>query len=86
VRANFVVQSISSALAVFIILAMNPEVQRKGQALIDDVVGADRIPIFNDLERLPYIQAFVKELGRWHSAVPLGELWRVSGAGQLRTV
>ncbi|KAH6893746.1 cytochrome P450 [Coprinopsis sp. MPI-PUGE-AT-0042] len=61
----------SSALAVFLALAMYPDIQRKAQAQIDEVVGADRLPTFDDLERLPYIQAFVKEIGRWHSVTPL---------------
>jgi cytochrome P450 len=72
VRADIWIQTISSALAVFLTLAMNPEVQRKAQAQIDEVVGTDRLPNFTDLDRLPYVQAFVKEIGRWHSVTPLG--------------
>ncbi|KAH6893745.1 cytochrome P450 [Coprinopsis sp. MPI-PUGE-AT-0042] len=63
--------TISSALAVFLALAMNPNAQRKAQSQIDEVVGRDRLPTFHDLERLPYVQAFVKEIGRWHSVAPL---------------
>ncbi|KAH6871591.1 O-methylsterigmatocystin oxidoreductase [Coprinopsis sp. MPI-PUGE-AT-0042] len=63
--------TISSALAVFLALAMNPEVQSKAQAQIDAVIGTERLPTVDDLDRLPYIRAFVKEIGRWHSVTPL---------------
>jgi cytochrome P450 len=66
-------QTVSSALTVMLALAMYPEVQRKAQEQIDSVVGQGRLPTFSDFEDLPYIQAIVKEAGRWHSVVPLGE-------------
>lgn len=59
---------------------MSPGTQQKAQAQIDEVVGTDRLPTFNDLERLPYIRAIVKEVGRWHSVVPLCQS---SGASKL---
>ena len=52
-------------------MALNPDVQRKAQAELDRVVGNDRLPNFNDRERLPYIDALVKETLRWNPVVPL---------------
>lgn len=49
-----------------------PEVQRKAQEQLDAVIGRDRLPTFEDMEALPYIQAVVKEMLRWHPVTPLG--------------
>lgn len=51
-------------------LLMHPEVQRKAQAEIDTVIGPGRLPTISDLENLPYLQAVVKEVTRWHTVVP----------------
>lgn len=48
-----------------------PEVQRKAQAELDIVIGTDRLPTFKDRSDLPYIDAMVKEVLRWHGVVPL---------------
>jgi Cytochrome P450 len=56
---------------------MYPEVQRKAQAYIDaemSVEAGSRLPTWADLEDIPYISAILKEVGRWHSVIPLG-LW-----------
>lgn len=49
-----------------------PEVQRKAQAEIDQVVGTKRLPTFEDREKLPYINALVKESLRWWPIAPMG--------------
>ncbi|KAH6906085.1 cytochrome P450 [Coprinopsis sp. MPI-PUGE-AT-0042] len=64
--------TVSSALALILALAMHPEVQKKAQKEIETAVGPERVPSFEDLERLPYIQAIVKEVSRWHTVIPLG--------------
>jgi Cytochrome P450 len=54
---------------------MYPEVQRKAQACIDAELGDEagsRLPTWEDLEKLPYIAAILKEVGRWHSVLPFG--------------
>jgi hypothetical protein len=38
-----------------------PDVQRKTQAKIDEVVGHGKLPKFVDYECLPYIHTLVKE-------------------------
>ncbi|KAG1843825.1 cytochrome P450 [Suillus subalutaceus] len=65
----------SSAMLHTFILAMilYPEVQAKGQAEIDSVIGAtNRLPEFNDRPLLPYVDAILRELLRWIPVVPLG--------------
>jgi hypothetical protein len=47
-------------------------VQRKAQEEIDRVVGKDRLPNFEDREKLPYINALVKEITRWWPIAPMG--------------
>ncbi|KAM0559990.1 hypothetical protein ACHAPJ_003945 [Fusarium lateritium] len=65
--ADTTVSTISS-----FVLAMitHPEVQKKAQAEIDSVVGGDRLPSYDDQERLPYIAALAKEAFRWMPVVP----------------
>jgi Cytochrome P450 len=70
-RTLTLLQTDGSALALIYALATNPDVQRKAQQEIDHVVGPGRLPDFGDFEQLPYIQALIKEVGRWHSVVPL---------------
>ncbi|KAH8200030.1 hypothetical protein TruAng_005806 [Truncatella angustata] len=47
------------------------DVQRKAQEEIDRVVG-DRMPVWSDLESLPYVRCMMKELWRWRPPVALG--------------
>ena len=58
-------------------MSLYPDVQREAQAKIDAVVGRDRLPTFEDLERLPFVQAVFKELLRWQPVLPLGVLLRL---------
>lgn len=45
-----------TTLVVFILMMMcNPEVQKKAQAEVDAVIGSDRLPEFDDLEGLTYL-------------------------------
>lgn len=48
-----------------------PEVQTKARRLITEVVG-DRIPTFDDIERIPYVRCLMKETWRWRPPVALG--------------
>ena len=55
-------------------MILYPEVQRKAQAEIDQVVGGSRLPDYSDQDALPYVQAVLKEVSRWHPVAPLGVL------------
>ena len=55
------------ALSAFLLaMAMYPDVQKKAQSELDMVVGIERLPEFSDLSSLPYLNALIKELWRWH--------------------
>ncbi|RCI08583.1 hypothetical protein L249_4699 [Ophiocordyceps polyrhachis-furcata BCC 54312] len=62
----------SSMLVMVLNLTLHPEVQAKAQRAIDDVVGRDRLPSFEDRPRLPCIDRFVQETLRWCPVSPLG--------------
>ena len=45
---------------------------RKAQTELDEVVGPDRLPVFEDRERLPYLRALINETLRWRPIAVLG--------------
>ena len=49
-----------------------PSVQAKAQEELDRVVGHDRLPDFDDSPNLPYLNALIREVLRWHPAAPIG--------------
>lgn len=53
-------------------MILHPGVQKKAQEEIDKVIGHDRLPSFSDRDSLPYIDAIVKEVLRWHPVAPMG--------------
>lgn len=54
------------ALEIFTLAAvLYPDVVRKAQEEIDSVVGANRLPKFDDQPNLPYVMAILKEVLRW---------------------
>lgn len=53
-------------------MTLEPGVQRKAQEEIDRVVGATRVPGVADRANLPYVDAVVKEILRWHPVAPMG--------------
>jgi cytochrome P450 len=59
-------------------MTLYPDVQRKAQAEIDQIVGNSRLPKISDEGGLPYVQAVLKETLRWHPVGPLGGFVRVA--------
>lgn len=51
-------------------MALNPDIQEKAQEELDRVVGA-RFPTLEDRDQLPYLDAIVQEVLRWHQVAPL---------------
>jgi Cytochrome P450 len=70
-----ITETISSLTTLFLALVLFPHAQKRAQAELDVVVGRDRLPTFNDRPRLPYIEAFCKEMMRWLMVTPLGTIW-----------
>src|SRR5271170_1253181 len=56
----------------FLAMTLFPEVQLKAQEEIDRIVGTKRLPNFEDRANLPYVDAIVKEVLRWHPVGPIG--------------
>lgn len=57
---------------------LNPDVMIRAQEEIDQVVGRERLPSWDDLLRLPYITAMIHELHRWATATPMAFLHSTS--------
>ncbi|KAI1373868.1 putative cytochrome P450 oxidoreductase OrdA-like protein [Hypoxylon crocopeplum] len=63
--------TVSAIACFFLAMTVYPEVQQKAQEEIGRVVGQDRLPTIADREHLPYIEATVKEVLRWHPVAPM---------------
>ncbi|KAK0501166.1 cytochrome P450 [Armillaria luteobubalina] len=70
--------TVASVYAFFKAMLLYPEVQAKAQAEIDAVIGDDRLPRFDDRERLQYVNALVLEVLRWHTVAPMAIPHRVT--------
>ena len=79
----YIPQTASSVITFTLAMTLYPDVQRKAQAEIDQIVGNSRLPNFSDEATLPYVQAIVKEVLRWHPVAPLGGFFGVSGVTSL---
>ncbi|KAK7446410.1 hypothetical protein BaRGS_00040271 [Batillaria attramentaria] len=64
--------SLQTMKALFLYLLHNPDVTRKVQQEIDDVIGNQRPPRVDDRRKLPYTEAVVMETLRYSSITPLG--------------
>jgi hypothetical protein len=67
----FLSQTVTALESFILAMTLYPEVQRKAQAEIDQVIGNDRLPVHSDEDTLPYLQAVLKEVLRWHPVTPL---------------
>ncbi|KAH7303916.1 cytochrome P450 [Stachybotrys elegans] len=67
--ADTTVTTISSMI---LAMLLYPETQRKAQKEIDAVLGVGVMPLLADRDRLPYVDALIKECWRWYSVVPIG--------------
>ncbi|KAF5377278.1 hypothetical protein D9615_006445 [Tricholomella constricta] len=63
--------SVSAISSFFLAMVLHPDVQRKARDELIRVVGSGRLPTFKDRDRLPYINALLKEVLRWNPVAPL---------------
>lgn len=54
-----------SLLSIVLAITKNPHVQKRAREEIDPVCGTERGPSWSDFEKLPYVNAVVKEALRW---------------------
>jgi len=52
-------------------MMMYPDVQIKARSAVISVVG-NRIPVFEDIDQIPYVRCLMKETWRWRPPVALG--------------
>jgi len=65
-------ETTGSTLIVFTLaMILYPDIQKRAQEEIENVVGVDRLPDFSDKPSLPYTEAVVRETLRWRPVVPL---------------
>lgn len=64
--------TVSTVTSFVLAMSLFPEVQLKAQEEIDRIVGTGKLPQFDDREKLPYVNALVKESFRWLPVVPIG--------------
>lgn len=62
----------STLLVFFLVMLLYPDVQKKAQKELDDVLGGDTFPSLDGRKNLPYVEALCKEVFRWHAVVPTG--------------
>jgi Cytochrome P450 len=61
-------------MSFFVAMLLRPEVQTMAQKELDAVTMRERLPTLEDRPRLPFVDAICKEMKRWKTTVPLGEL------------
>ncbi|GBN99748.1 Cytochrome P450 2U1 [Araneus ventricosus] len=54
--------------------AVHQDVQKKVQEEIDNVIGMDRLPSWDEHDKMPYTAATIMELMRWRTIVPINVL------------
>ena len=64
-------QSLTTVRIFLLAMALSPEVQKRAQAELDTVIGANRLPLLSDRNSLPYVEALVMEIHRWNPIAPL---------------
>ncbi|EGO01020.1 hypothetical protein SERLA73DRAFT_71993 [Serpula lacrymans var. lacrymans S7.3] len=67
------IETTAGTLSTFFLAMLHfPNVMKKAQAELDAVVGADRMPDYDDKDNLPYISALINEALRWRPVAVLG--------------
>lgn len=53
-------------------MLVHPEVQKRAQQELDDVLAMDRLPTFADRSKVPFVDCIVWECLRWNPVLPMG--------------
>lgn len=72
-------QTVNTLVGFFLAMMLFPEVKKKAQKEIDDVIGIDRLPNLEDQPQLPYIDRVVQEVLRWLPVTPIGRYYAQKG-------
>lgn len=52
-------------------MLLYPDAQKKAQEELDKVIGDNAFPSFGDRPSLPYVEALISEVLRWHPVTPI---------------
>jgi cytochrome P450 len=66
-------QTIAAIMTFLVAMSLYPDVLKRAQNELDFIIGRDRLPTFEDHQRLPFIDAVYKEVMRWRPVTPVGE-------------
>ncbi|KAI0037071.1 cytochrome P450 [Vararia minispora EC-137] len=64
--------TLGTTLTFLLAMLHYPDAMRKAQAELDDVIGGERMPDFNDRDSLPFVRALINEVLRWRPVAALG--------------
>jgi cytochrome P450 len=53
-------------------MSLNPAILKRAQAELDSITDRERLPSFDDKDRLPYMHAVILEVLRYNTVTPLG--------------
>lgn len=70
-RANHLFQATAATYTFFYAMVKYPEVQRRGQQEIENLLRSTRLPTYEDRSSLPYIEAVYREVLRWRPPLPI---------------
>ncbi|KAJ7512022.1 cytochrome P450 [Mycena galericulata] len=59
-------------ISLILILALHPEHQERAGREVESVVGSTRLPELDDFERMPFVNALIKEVIRIRPSFPIG--------------
>ncbi|KAK7037684.1 hypothetical protein VNI00_010910 [Paramarasmius palmivorus] len=70
--------TVSVMTSFFLMMSLYPDVQKRAQEELHNVVGQERLPVLDDRKNLPYVNALINEVMRWAPPAPLGVPHRVT--------
>ena len=66
--------TVSTVTTFLLAMAQNPAIQKRAQAAVDEAVkGEGGLPDFTHYQKLPYVDAIVREVLRWKPVAPVGK-------------
>ena len=71
-NADYPLKTVSALSTFYLAMMLFPDIQRTAQKELDTVIGPTRLPTLDDRDSLPYINALLWEVIRWHPVAPLG--------------
>ena len=58
--------------SLILMLLLRPDIKERARHELEEVIGTGKLPTFDDIGTVPYIDALIMELFRQYPIVPLG--------------